>query len=219
MWYSKYTFFNKEEGLQDEIPDNYFLQPYTEEAFKTISNYTAGKPLTDFQIPAYLQLPEEYRQLLAYSNGGGIINGEREFGFLSPEGIREMYIAYGFLIWAPDLLPIAFNGGGKFYVYDFRNLQNGPSILLVPAGCIGDDDSYAFLGNTLDDVLSKTTNVEEELDKLYPQKELSATEKKRVGLNRELHNIRQKRESGEIDLKTFLKAKQDIAQQLKNLDL
>ncbi|SFM63246.1 SMI1 / KNR4 family (SUKH-1) [Chitinophaga sp. YR627] len=219
MWYSKYTFFSKEEGLKGEIPDNYFLQPYTEEEFKIISNYTGGKTVNDFQIPPYLQLPEEYRQLLAYSNGGGIINGEREFGFLSPEGIREMYIAYGFLIWAPDLLPIAFNGGGKFYVYDFSNQRNDPSVLLVPAGCIGDDDSYAFLGNTLDDVLGKTTNVEEELNKLYPQRELSATEKKRADLNRELQNIKQKKESGEIDLKTFLKAKQDIALQMKNLEL
>ncbi|ACU62560.1 SMI1/KNR4 family protein [Chitinophaga pinensis] len=219
MWYSKYTFFNKEEGLKEEIQDNYFLQPYAEKEFNSISNYTEGKILTDFQIPPYLQLPEEYKQLLAYSNGGGIINGEREFGFFSLEAIREMYVTYGFLIWAPDLLPIALNGGGKFYVYDFRNLQNGPSILLVPAGCIGDDESCVYLGNTLDEVLSKTTNVEDELDKIYPQKELSATEKERMSLNEQLLSIRQKKESGEIDLKTFLKAKQDIAFQLKKLDL
>ncbi|MCF6404316.1 SMI1/KNR4 family protein [Chitinophaga filiformis] len=219
MWYSKYTFFDKEEGLKDEIPDNYFLQPYSEEEFNIISDYTEGKTVTDFQIPPYLQLPEEYKQLLEYSNGGGIINGEREFGFFSPEGIREKYIAYGFLIWAPDFLPIAFNGGGKFYVYDFRNLQNSPSVLLVPAGSIEDDESCAFLGNTLDEVLSKTTNVEDELDKLYPQKELSEAEKERISLNEQLRDIQQKRQSGAIDLKTFLKTKQDIEFQMKKLEL
>ena len=219
MWYSKYTFFNKEEGLKDEIPDNYFLQPYSEEEFKIVSDYTEGKAVTDFQIPPYLQLPEEYKQLLEYSNGGGIINGEREFGFFSLEGIREKYIAYGFLIWAPDFLPIAFNGGGKFYAYDFRNPQNDPSVVLVPAGSIGDDESCALLGNTLDEVLSKTTNVEDELNKLYPPKELSETEKKRMKLNEQLHDIKQKRQSGEIDLKTFLKTKQDIDLQMKKLEL
>lgn len=219
MWYSKYTFFNKEEGLKGEIPDNYFLQPYSEEEFKIVSDYTEGKAVTDFQIPPYLQLPEEYKQLLEYSNGGGIINGEREFGFFSPEGIREMYISYGFLIWAPDLLPIAFNGGGKFYVYDFRDRQNNPSVLLVPAGSVGDDEDCVFLGNTLDEVLSNTTNVEDESDKLYPQKELSETEKERINLNEQLRDIKQKRELGKMDLKTFLKAKQDIELQMKKLEL
>jgi len=219
MWYSKYTFFNKDDGLKDEIPDNYFLQPYTEGEFKTISDHSNGKKVTDFQIPPYLRLPEEYKQLLAYSNGGGIINGEREFGFFSLEGIREMYLTYGFLIWAPDFLPIALNGGGKFYVYDFRNPQNAPPVLLVPAGSIGDDEGFVFLGNTLDEVLSKTTNVENELDKIYSPKELSEKEKERLNLSEQLRNIKQKKESGEIDLKTFLKTKQDIDAQMKKLEL
>lgn len=218
MWYSKYTFFNKEDGLEGEIPDNYFQQPYTDQDFTTIGDYMEGKIAVDYQIPPYLQLPEEYTQLLAYSNGGGILNGEREFGFFSLSGIREMYISYGFLIWAPDFLPIALNGGGKFYVYDFRNPQNEPPVLLVPAGSIGDDEGYVFLGNTLDEVLRKTTNVEDELDRIYPIKELSEKERERINLSEALRNIKQKKESGEIDLKTFLKAKQDIETQLKKLE-
>ena len=40
-----------------------------------------------------------------------------------------------------------------------------------------------------------------------------------VSLNEQLRDIKQKRESGEMDLKTFLKAKQDIELQMKKLEL
>ena len=160
MWYEKFTFFNKQKGLEDKIPKNFFTSPTTEKVFEYISEYTNGKTKEDFQLPAILELPLEFIELLNYSNGGGIINGEREFGYFDLATIREMYMSYGFLIWAPNFLPIAFNGGGKFYTYKFNDTAENPLIYLVPSDCIGDDDSSVILGNTLEEVLSKTTNVE-----------------------------------------------------------
>lgn len=168
MWFNKFTFFDKQPGLTEPFLDDFFTKPFSEEEFSLFpdieSLYPKGKTSEYFPIPDQLRLPEEFIELLRYSNGGGIINGEREFGFFSFEDIRQMYIAYGFPIWAPAFLPIAFNGGGKFYAYDLRKKEGFP-IILVPAGNIGyDDDCWVLLGNTLEEVLSKTTNVEDELD-------------------------------------------------------
>jgi len=168
MWFHKFTFFDKQPGLTEPFLDDFFTKPFSEEEFSLFpdieSLYPKGKTSEHFPIPQQLRLPEEFISLLRYSNGGGIINGEREFGFFSFEDIRQMYIAYGFPIWAPAFLPIAFNGGGKFYAYDLRQKEGFP-IILVPAGNIGyDDDCWVLLGHTLEEVLSKTTNVEDELD-------------------------------------------------------
>jgi len=167
MWYDKFTFFNKQEGLTIDLPEDYFIKPYTEEEFSLFpdidSLYPSGKSPDRFPIPTQLKLPNEFVNLLKYSNGGGILNGEREFAFFSHDTVRRSYISYGFPIWAPAFLPIAFNGGGKFYAYDMRQPARVP-IILVDAGNIGyDDDCWVFLGDTLEEVLSKSTNVEDEL--------------------------------------------------------
>jgi len=162
MWYEKFTFYDKQEGLTAEIEADFFTRPTTDEEFECIAAFTNGKTKADFSIPTHLKLPQEFVSLLQYANGGGIINGEREFGYFDLHTIREMYMCYGFLIWAPNHLPIAFNGGGEFYVYNFNHDTNKPSIDLVPASCLGDDENCAFLGYSLEEVLSKPTNVEDE---------------------------------------------------------
>ena len=168
MWYSKLTFFDKQSGLSETIPDDFFTKPYSESELGVLNDirklYPDGSAPEIMLIEANLRLPDEYIELLKYSNGGGILNGEREFGYFSPAVIREMYVNYGFPFWAPEFLPMAFNGGGKFYAYDFRE-ENQLQIIVVSSGNIGyKEDCWAFLGNTLEEVLNKTTNVENELD-------------------------------------------------------
>ena len=218
MWYSKFTFFDKKEGLKNEIPDVFFTLPTTDEEFKFISEYADGKPKEDFPLPANLKLPLEFIELLKYSNGGGIINSEREFGYFDLEAIREMYMNYGFLIWAPAFLPIAFNCGGKFYAYDIRQPDKFP-IILVPAGNIGyEEDCWVFLGDTLEEVLSKTTNVEDELDILYPKFEPTENQKKLTELYTQLSQIKEDKNSGKINLKDFLSIKKQVEEQIKILE-
>ncbi|HEY1194387.1 SMI1/KNR4 family protein [Flavobacterium sp.] len=168
MWFDKFEFFDKQPGLTEPIPEDLFTKPYSETELETLNKirnlYPEGMAPDIIEIPKEIKIPEEYVELLRYCNGGGILNGDREFGYFSMTDIREMYIAYGFPFWAPEFLPIALNGGGKFYVYDFRKEQT-PSILVVSSGNIGyDDDCWGFLGNTLEEVLNNTNNIEDVLD-------------------------------------------------------
>lgn len=220
MWFSKFTFFDKQSALIESVSEDFFTKLFSKDEFDNFpdieSLYPNGRDPKYFPIPQQLRLPKEYIELLQYSNGGGIINNEREFGFFSLEEIRQMYINYGFPIWAPAFLPIAFNGGGKFYAYDLRENEGFP-IILIPAGNLGYDDCWVFLGNSLEEVLSKTTNVEDELDVLYPQKELSENEIRYRELRLELKELEDNKSKGKMDLKTFLLSKKRIEKDLKKL--
>ena len=112
-------------------------------------------------MPGSFFLPDELVQLLTYSNGGGIVNGEREFGYFSLDEIRAFYFNYGFPEWAPLFLPVAFNGGGVFYAYDFRDAPR-LRIVAASAGNLGYEDAVV-LGDTLAETLNRTTNIEDEL--------------------------------------------------------
>jgi hypothetical protein len=166
MWYNKFTFFDRQDGLKEVPTDSYFSKYLTEEEIKQYLDikklYPEFLDNAKLIIPKELTLTIELRELLEYSNGGGIINGDREFGYFSLQDIRYYYFTYGFPKWTPYFLPIAFNGGGKFYAYDFRDLTN-TKIVAVSAGDL-DYKNSVVIGMTLEEVLSKTTNIEDELD-------------------------------------------------------
>jgi len=108
-----------------------------------------------------LKIPEQYLKLLSYSNGGLIVNGNREFGFFGKNELREYYLNYEFPHYMPGVLPIALNGGGVFYAYDLRKTLENPQIIAVGSGAL--DWKFAYsLGNDLLEMLSKTTNIEDE---------------------------------------------------------
>ena len=226
MWYLKHDFLEKQEGLKEQIPNRFFTRACSEKEFEFIAKSIAkGQHCNDFKVPDFLELPEEYSALLEYSNGGLIVNEEREFGYFDIATIREFYINYGFIKYAPKMLPIAFNGGGTFYVYNFEDNYLKPSIAAVHASCVGDDDLTCFLGNTLDEVLSKTINIDSEIDAKQSKIELSDSQKNRIELNTKrselkiaLRALNESRNIGDIDLKTFLKSKKVIEQKLKALD-
>jgi len=168
MWYNKFTFFDKQDGLGELPESGFFSKCLTEEEIRLYPNMQIldnGK----FSIPLEFALTTELRELLEYSNGGGIVNGKREFGYFSLQHIRYYYFSYGFPKYAPYFLPIAFNGGGVFYAYDFRDLLD-IKIVAVSAGDLGYESSVV-IGKSLEEVLSKTTCIEEELDKLYQRPE------------------------------------------------
>lgn len=165
MWYDQFTFWETNPGLTEPVAADYFARPFSEQEFADFpaidSLYPQGKTAAAFPVPARLRLPAEYQQLLAYSNGGVILNGEREFSYFGPEDIRGYYIRYGFPIWAPALLPIGLNGGGIFYAYNFQ-AAGAPTIVAVAAGDI-DYESAVELRENLAEVLQADTNISDEL--------------------------------------------------------
>lgn len=223
MWYTKFTFIEKHPGLAIPLPANYFTKPYIQEEFVSLQHinsiYPAGQNPATYPIPQQLQLPSEYIELLQFSNGGTIINGEREFGYFSPETIRSFYISYGFHVWAPAFLPVALNGGGKFYAYDLREADS-TSVIVVSAGNIGyETDCWAMLGHTLDEVLSRTTNIEEELDRLYPAVQPSDQQKRKAAIHKALAQLKAEKENGSITLKVYLSQKRELEDEIKHLNL
>ena len=219
MGYDELNFYSREAGLNRLPESDFFSRSLTEEELKQFPNILELHPdfedPSQFPVPATLHLPAELAKLLAYSNGGAILNGEREFGYFSLQEIRYYYFAYGFPKYLPDFLPIAFNGGGIFYAYDFRKVAILP-IVAVAAGNLSEEDTV-ILGHSLTEVLSKSHNIEEEMAQLYPVPELSDTEKARARLHQELKTLNENKNSGQIDLKTFLLNKKWIEAEMKAL--
>jgi hypothetical protein len=83
-------------------------------------------------------LPLTYLAFLRWSNGGWFRTGEREFGFFPTAhptgGVREMLLAYDLPEYIPAAVPIAFNGGGTFYLLDLRQPAVGWEDPVVCAG-------------------------------------------------------------------------------------
>jgi hypothetical protein len=219
MWYEKFTFFDKQDGLKEVPTDSYFSKYLTEEEIQLYPDikklYPEFLENENFNIPVELTLRTEHRELLEYSNGGGIINGDREFGYFSLQDIRYYYFAYGFPKWTPYFLPIAFNGGGKFYAYDFRNVED-IQIVAVGAGDL-EYESSVVIGRTLYEVLSKTSNIEDELDILYPPPEPTEKEKRITDIYKELVKLKNDKDKGQIDLKSYLQTKRKLEIEISEL--
>src|SRR4051812_28517025 len=100
MWHNKFTFYEKQPALTGLPSANYFSQPLTEEEAVLHPHITKFYPefldKNKYPVPSTLTWPDELQQLLKYSNGGSIVNGESEFGYFSVRDIRLYYFGYGF---------------------------------------------------------------------------------------------------------------------------
>ena len=69
-------------------------------------------------------LPSAYLSLLRWADGGEFRTGERWFQFFptldAGQGVRAMTLAYAVPQYMPGAMPVAFNGGGTFYLLDMR---------------------------------------------------------------------------------------------------
>ncbi|MBF7092963.1 SMI1/KNR4 family protein [Flavobacterium sp. ALJ2] len=193
MWYDNYTFFDKQKGFTE----------------------TNSAQIWNKELPDKFFLPIELQELLQHSNGGGIINGDREFGYFSLYEISDFYIEYQFDKYTPLFMPIAFNGGGIFYAYDFRNPTN-INLVAVSAGVL-EYESSIIIGKTLKEVLSKTINIEDELDILYPKIELTEEDKQLIELRKQLNELNTNRNN--ITPKDYLLTKRTLENKIKELGL
>ena len=166
-WLSKVDFDTKSPPLSSDelvVARSILSMPLTEEEISELENLC--KPLgqiayLDWDLPNY-SLPEEFIALLRYSNGGNFANGEREIGLFSLADIRSYYLYYLFPEYQPEALPFGFNGGGIFYAYDFRGSAQHPPIIATASGCLDWEESVV-LGHSLEEVFSKSSNIEHEL--------------------------------------------------------
>ena len=189
MWYSALNFYDKQPSLKEIVN---------------------GKLEWKKTLPDEFYLPDELLDLLKFSNGGGIINGNREFGYFSLSEIESFYHEYQFHIYVPLFLPIAFNGGGVFYAYDFRNLIN-INIVAVSSGYL-DYGSSVILGQTLKQVLQKTNNIEDELY-ISNELELSDNLTKLARLRVQLKELNENK--NKMDTKQYLLTKRMLEKQIK----
>lgn len=90
--------------------------PQNDPLYTTSREFDAGR----WTLPNK-PFPSSYLSFLRWSNGGEFTNGARQFAplFASSE-IREMMLAYEVPEYLPGAVPIGFDGGGTFYLFDMR---------------------------------------------------------------------------------------------------
>lgn len=219
MWYRKFNFIHRREGLSEMPEPDFFSKPLTAEELERYPDIATLYPQLvsdpDRYLPPALALPEELLQLLLYSNGGVLIHGEREFSFFALEEIRYYYFAYGFPEYMPSFLPIAFNGGGIFYAYDLREQGRAPVMAVASGNPFAEE--AVLLGHSLEAVCNQTTNIETLLYAAI-QTVTDEGQMERIALKKQLEQLNAAKEKGQIDLKTYLKEKRVLEKKLNGED-
>ncbi|AMV24962.1 hypothetical protein VT84_11225 [Gemmata sp. SH-PL17] len=181
------TLFNEshpEAGASDEIIAQFVasvLEPLSGEEIAVINRrqqnpfpksdllHATFRPFdpTHWVLPNPL-LPASYLAFLRWSNGGAFRTGGREFGFFpalgSGCGVRAMMLGYELPEYMPGALPIAFNGGGTFYLLDMRKpARNGEyPIVCSHSGNLGwDADECVPIADSFPNACRGTVNVDE----------------------------------------------------------
>jgi len=106
--------------------------------------HTAYKPFDprQWRLP-WRSLPLSYLDFLEWSNGGEFVQGARQFGFFSTAELRNFLLDYSVPRYMPGALPIAFDGGGCFYLFDMRNnpVDGEYPVLFAAAGNLDYSDA------------------------------------------------------------------------------
>ena len=160
MWYQAFEFYDwQPPATADDMAA--FRAPLPEadrvDALRCLEAYTAQLQAIAFCLPSRFSIPTELEQLWRYSVSGGILGKGQDFGYFAPAEVVSFYFAYQFWHYAPNLMPVAFNGGGVFYCYAFRQpVLGSPPLVMNNSGNLGEtDDEIVWAGGTLSEVLSK----------------------------------------------------------------
>lgn len=113
-------------------------------------------------------LPAAYLAFLAWSDGGEFRTGERWFQFFSTRdpghGVRAMLLAYHLPQYMPGALPLAFNGGGTFYLFDLRQPASDGEypIVAAHAGSLGwEPDEHVRIADSFEAACRGTVCVDD----------------------------------------------------------
>lgn len=90
-------------------------------------NETATEEMiTDIDFKFNLKFPEDYKQLLLYSNGGTVQGSKSTFNYEPAEYLVGHNLSEFFTQQIPDMIVIGDDGGGCIYYYDPKNkLEKG----------------------------------------------------------------------------------------------
>jgi hypothetical protein len=105
-------------------------------------------------------LPASFLEFLKWSNGGSFFNSDRQFDpFFCTTKLREYLVGYHVPQYMPQALPFAFDGGGRFYLFDMRsNSVDGEyPILFVSSGNLSYRDAVLVADSFLE-ACQGTTN-------------------------------------------------------------
>ena len=106
----------------------------------------------------------DFFTFMKWSNGGAFYLGERIIQLFALEEIRGFMLAYNIPEYMPKALPFAFNGGGRFYLFDMRNKSNNGEypIVCAPAGGLGwSEDSFRVVSSTFQGVFTDSFSIDD----------------------------------------------------------
>lgn len=154
-WDSVFDEKYKSRGASQAILDRFIAQvgqPITEAEVREVNRrqqnpfppsdplYAEYRPLDPsvWVIP-HRPLPLSYLDFLRWSNGGEFRTGARWFQFFGTPHVRHMMRAYLLPEHMQGALPIAFNGGGIFYLFDLRKaaVKGEYPVVCASAGVLG----------------------------------------------------------------------------------
>jgi hypothetical protein len=117
----------------------------------TLAEMNAVSPKTRLWRIPQPPLPTSYLDLLRFSNGGAFRVGDRYFDPLfTTTQVREFLLAYAIPEHLPGLLPVAFDGGGGFYLLDLRvPPAHGDCPVVFSHASILDPEDLVLVGETL----------------------------------------------------------------------
>jgi hypothetical protein len=158
----------------------------------TLDQWYLQPPATEVEIGRVeaalgFALPDDYRSLIMWSNGGDLIFGERYFRFWRLERVLRTNKFLEVSKYLPGTVAIGNDGGDMLYLLDYRADRDHPALIEVEGGCMSlnefvrDADSLeaalrAWSGldaarSELLSVLVARAAVSEEQDRIYPKEE------------------------------------------------
>ncbi|AAN48696.1 SMI1/KNR4 family protein [Leptospira interrogans] len=123
--------------------------------FKNVWTIQPGTNLNTIQkIESIFKVtfPEDYKQILLWSNGGEGKVGNRYLSLWKIEELVQFNEDYQIKKYIPEIVSIGTDGGEFCYAFDYRNNSNIPNFIEVPLGDL-DSNSIVTLGDKMTLVL------------------------------------------------------------------
>ena len=116
-----------------------------------------AEEINEFAARLNCALPASFRDFLGFANGAWARTGAREFGFFNSESIVRYQTDYEFAEYMPGAVPLGLDGGGIFYVFDFRGpLLNDECPIWVCGSGANTWDEAAFIAPSFEQLCQGT---------------------------------------------------------------
>ena len=160
IWESELTVIDKAQPASRTTLKEFatsILSPLSEQEIALALEEGATNPAS-WKLPQR-SLPGSYLDFLSWSNGGSF---STEKLLLDPifgtHEVRDYLLSYWLPKWMPGSLPLGFDGGGQFYLFDMRNapLAGEFPIVLADSGNLDWEDAQVVAGSFLELITGRT---------------------------------------------------------------